>query len=329
VKLSAAVSVIIPAYRSHATIAGCLTALHRQTDRDFEVVVVDSSPDERTAEVVRGGFPEVIFERSAVRLLPHAARNRGVELAGGGLLIFTDPDVYADAGWLAALRSAHRATGQPVVGALACHGSGWLDTAIHICKFSKWLPGGSPRPIDMGPTAALLVRRETFDLLGGFSPDYLLADALFSWEIRRRGALLWFEPGAVVEHHHHDDWRSFLRERFVRGVLFGDLRAEWSRHGWRRDLLFLAASLSLARLPRVAALMAVHCARAGMLGRFLRTAPLSIAGQTATLLGEARAYARRLVRAPRRRLRTPSAPSPAGTSGCRRPSGGHRRRRPS
>jgi GT2 family glycosyltransferase len=305
--VSAAVSVIIPAYGSQATIAGCLTALRRQTHQGFAVVVVDSSPDERTAEVVRGGFPEVIFERSPVRLLPHAARNRGVELAGGDLLVFTDPDVYADPNWLAALLSAHRASGQPVVGALACYRCAWLDTAVHLCKFSKWLPGGSPRAIDMGPTAALLVRRETFEALGGFSPDHLLADALFSWELRRRGALLWFEPAAVVAHHHHHDWRSFLHERFVRGILFGDLRAEWNRHGWRQDLAFLAVSLSLARLPRIAGLMAVHCARAGMLGRYLLTAPLALGGHAAALLGEARAYARRLARASRRRFRTPSA----------------------
>ncbi|HVS63108.1 MAG TPA: glycosyltransferase [Thermoanaerobaculia bacterium] len=47
------VSVVIPAYRSHATIAGCLAALRQQEYRSFEVVVVDSSPDERTAREVR------------------------------------------------------------------------------------------------------------------------------------------------------------------------------------------------------------------------------------------------------------------------------------
>lgn len=303
-----AVSVVIPAYRSHATIGRCLSALRVQTHRDFEVVVVDSSPDERTAELVSTGFPEVTFEHSQVRLLPHAARNRGVELAHGALLVFTDPDVYADRGWLAALLSAHRSSGQPVVGALACHGNGWTDTAIHLCKFSKWLPGGSsPRSLDMGPTAALLVPRELFDRLGGFSGDYLLADALLSWEARRRGCVLWFEPRAVAEHHHDSGWRGFLHERFVRGVLFGDMRAAWKGHRWRHDLLFLAASLSLARLPRIAVLMARHAARAGMLGRFLSTAPLSLAGQACGLLGEGMAYGRRLARSRRPAHAPPAA----------------------
>ena len=42
------VSVVIPAYRSAATIAGTLTALRAQRFRDFETVVVDSSPDDAT-----------------------------------------------------------------------------------------------------------------------------------------------------------------------------------------------------------------------------------------------------------------------------------------
>ena len=40
-----AVSVIIPAYNSHDTLAGCLEALSRQTFQDFETLVVDSGPD--------------------------------------------------------------------------------------------------------------------------------------------------------------------------------------------------------------------------------------------------------------------------------------------
>ena len=51
------VSVVIPAFCSHQTIGSCLTALRSQSFRDFESIVVDSSPDARTSEVVVERFP--------------------------------------------------------------------------------------------------------------------------------------------------------------------------------------------------------------------------------------------------------------------------------
>lgn len=288
-----AVSVIIPCYRSQDTVGGCLQALRRQSREDVEVVVVDSSPDDATAQVVRR-FPEVTFVRSAERLLPHAARNRGVERAGGELLVFTDPDVYAAPDWIERLVAAHEGRrDRVVVGALACHGERWLDVGVHLCKFSKWLPGGPPRPVDVSPTANMLIHRATFAALGGFSDDHMLADALFSWRLTERGCTLWFEPRAVVEHHHLTGPRAFLRERYQRGALFGDLRSGWNGHGPGRDLLYLTVSVLPIRLPRILALVAGHCRTAGQLGALVRTLPVVVLGHAASLLGEARAYGRR------------------------------------
>lgn len=194
------VSVIVPAYDSHATLGGCLAALERQTFRGFEVLVIDSGPNPASARLAAERFPWVRFERSARRLLPHAARNRGVELARGELLVFTDPDIYAPPEWLERLVAAHRATDEPVVGALDCHGERWLDRGIHLCKFSKWLPAppGAPanaRPVDMSPTANMLVARRHFEAVGGMPGDDFQGDVVLSRRLLAAGHTLWFEPG--------------------------------------------------------------------------------------------------------------------------------------
>src|ERR1700693_1391483 len=88
------VSVIIPAFCSTGTLPQCLARLREQRFRDFEVVLVNSSPEPATADLTRRHFPEARFEQSPVRLLPHAARNAGVRLAQGEILVFTDPDCY-------------------------------------------------------------------------------------------------------------------------------------------------------------------------------------------------------------------------------------------
>jgi GT2 family glycosyltransferase len=288
------VSVIIPAYLSHDTIDGCLAALERQLLRGAEVIVVDSSPDEATADAVRR-FPSVRLERTACRMLPHAARNRGAALATGSLLAFTDPDVYPASDWLERLVGAHRRSGGIVVGALACHGHRWLDTGIHLCKFSPWLPGGAPRHTDMAPTAGMLLARSEFVELGGFPGRVFQGDAVFSWRARRRGLPLWFEPRAVAWHHHLTGVGSFLSERSRRGLELGGLRAaEWG-HSRARDLLFLIVSLLPVRLLRVMALTVDRGFRAGALFDVLWTAPIVLAGHLVELIGEGFGFGRDLL----------------------------------
>lgn len=301
-----AVSVVLPSYFSHETVAGCLEALRAQTFRDFEVLVVDSSPDEGTAAIVARDFPEVRLIRSPTRLLPHGARNLGAENASSPLLVFSDPDIYARADWLEALVAAHRRTGGVVVGALADAGSSWRERGMHLCKFSKWLPDQPPGDVDNAPTANVLIPRALFEEMGGFASENFLGDALLSWRLRAEGQALHFAPDAVVAHHHLSTVPEFLRERYSRGKLFGVLRAEWDRLGRGRLALYLAVSLSPVRLARILALVARQTARAGQLPSFLLTLPLVALGHQASLLGECVSYTRLLVR--RRPARSLSSP---------------------
>jgi len=290
------VSIVIPAYRSEDTLARCLEGMLAQRGLPgYEVVVVDSSPDGSTAEVARR-YPDARLVVSAERLLPHAARNLGVRHARGELLVFTDPDIYPPPDWLRTLVAAYDDVGGPVVGSLSCYGERWLDFGIHLCKFSKWLPGGAPRPVDMSPTANMLLDRATFEAAGGFDGAHMQGDASFSWDLRSAGHTLWFVPAAEAAHHHLSGLRAFLRERYRRGVEFGELRATWQRHGRGRSLLYLAVSLLPLRLARVALLVAGQSRRAGKLRPMLSTLPVWLAGHAASLLGESRAHLRRAIR---------------------------------
>ncbi len=290
------VSVIIPTYHSERTIAGSLEALRAQSFVGFETVVIDSSADAAVERIVRERFPEVRYEQSNRRLLPHAARNRGVEISCGELLVFTDPDVYPHPRWLETLVASHRATGCITVGAIACHGRRWVDIGSHLCKFSTWLPGGRSRSVDNAPTANLLCPRNLFLEIGRFPPEQLLGDTSFSWDARALGHELRFEPRAVVVHDHGQSLRTLLKERYDRGVLFGQLRAD--RYGNRRPLhlTYLLVSVIPVRLARILALTAGRCWRANLLADLARTLPVVAVGHAASLAGESRTYAARLAR---------------------------------
>ena len=290
---------MVPLYESQRTLGRCLEALSRQTFRDFETVLVDSSPGGECEAVVAAAgaaVPGLRYLRSPRRLLPQAAREVGVAAAGAPLLVFTDPDCYAAPDWLERLLAAHRTAGGPAVGALACHGHRWLDAGVHLCKFSKWLPGGALRPVDMGPTAGLLCPRGLFELVGGFGSESLLGDTNLSWKLRRNGQTLWFEPRAVAEHHHLQTWRSFVAERYRRGKLYGRLRLDWLDGGRATALGYLLASVLPLRLATNLAHTARHAAGAGLLGGFAVWLPVVVVGHAAALAGESVAYAGLLLR---------------------------------
>ncbi|MCP5113082.1 MAG: glycosyltransferase [bacterium] len=96
------VSVVIPVFNNPQGLARCLGALERQTypRERYECVVVDNGSDEslNPATVVsRYPWVRLVSERKPGS---YAARNRGVRLAKGEIIAFTDADCIPDRGWL-------------------------------------------------------------------------------------------------------------------------------------------------------------------------------------------------------------------------------------
>jgi glycosyltransferase involved in cell wall biosynthesis len=301
------VSVIVAAYDAHQTLARCLESLRAQTFHDFEVILVDSSPGQESVRIA-SEFPEVRFERSASRLYPHEARNLAVSYARGALLVSMDADVYAHPDCLAQLVSEYDESAQVIVGAIACHGRRLRDLGMHFCKFAKFLPGGPVRVIDTGPTANLLVARADFEQAGGMHGGQYLADVSLGRALEAIGKELRFAPRAAVDHHHTESVPAFLRERYLRGGMFGRMRMTWLTS--RRSLaLYLIVSVLPIRLARIAGLTFRYCADANMAAAFLLTSPLALAGHAAWLAGESLAYAGALLpfRARRPRARNNGA----------------------
>jgi cellulose synthase/poly-beta-1,6-N-acetylglucosamine synthase-like glycosyltransferase len=261
------------------------------------VIVIDSGPSDGSQRLVHRDFPWVTFERASSRLLPHAARNRGVSLSSGDLLVFTDPDVYPRDDWLARLLEAQRRTSALIVGSVTCYGTRWLDLGTHLAKFDMWLPGNPPGETSIAPTLNMMCPRAVFEALGGFPGDYMIGDTLFSWEARAHGYRIMFEPDAVVVHEHISSLGQLLHERLSRGAEFGAARVERGRWGMERILAQLLASIVPIRLAGLVIRTMRRASRAGMLVVALTTSPIIVTAHAAWLLGESRAYARALARA--------------------------------
>lgn len=286
----AKISVIIPTYESQQTLARSLESIEAQTYPDYEVVVVDSSPSDSCQVIVRQNFPAVNYFRSGERLLPHAARNRGVSMSSSEILVFTDPDVYPEPDWLERLAVADPGSGDLVVGSVDCYGNRWFDEGVHLSKFDIWLPGGGHRWIEIAPTVNLLCHRETFKRAGGFPPEQMIGDTLFSWRVLKAGYRILFAPEASIPHHHLTNWGSLLKERWSRGAEFGRARVEHYGWGRWRAVMHLAISIIPIRWARLMLRIGRNAARANLTGVFLLTLPVTMLSQAAWLLGESYAY---------------------------------------
>lgn len=96
-----AISIIIPTWNHASALARCLASVEQQTEKDFEVIVVDDASTDGTARFLREQRPS--FSLQTIRLPENrgapAARNEGARLAAGRYLLFLDADVelYPDA----------------------------------------------------------------------------------------------------------------------------------------------------------------------------------------------------------------------------------------
>src|SRR5215471_12198755 len=87
-------SFIVPTYNRRRWVGECLDAINRQTYRNFEVIVIDDCSSDGTVEWLRSNH-----EYDFVRLCAQernggasVARNKGVRLSGGELVVFIDSD---------------------------------------------------------------------------------------------------------------------------------------------------------------------------------------------------------------------------------------------
>src|SRR5262245_5241730 len=95
------VSVIIPVYNDIARLAVCLDALAQQSypaDR-LEIIVVDNGSTPPVAQALAQQYPRVTFAHEPTPG-SYAARNRGIQLATGTVIAFTDSDCIPSPDWI-------------------------------------------------------------------------------------------------------------------------------------------------------------------------------------------------------------------------------------
>ncbi|HEY0141731.1 MAG TPA: glycosyltransferase family 2 protein [Thermoanaerobaculia bacterium] len=221
-------SVVIPTYNRLDMLLRVLDALERQIDAPpFEVIVINDGSKDDTDQVVsrRKG----ITFRTQTNAGPGRARNHGVTLARGKIVIFIGDDTVPEPRFLAEHARVHRDAGDdPLV---ACLGyTGWPHgervTAFmdYINDFGlqfgyKLIQSGEVVPFNFFYTSNISIDRE---LLLAFPfdttfPSAAWEDIELAYRLDARGLKIHYNARAITRHYHPMDIDSFARRQYTVG----------------------------------------------------------------------------------------------------------------
>ena len=244
---------IVPAFRAWATLPGVLEALRPQIEgRDRQAILVESSGELSASELERR-WSWARFLVLPEKTLPGRGRNLGAEASEGELLVFLDADAVPEPDWLDELERA-LAPGIDAVAGSVVNGTpqSGVGTAGYLLEFADWLPSARG-PLLHAVTCNLLVRRATFQELGGFHEDVFPGeDTIFTFPLAGSGRLA-FAPEARVSHLNRTGLREFLRHQRRLGVAYAHVCARVDfPHRWTGRPAFapLGVPFRLAALGR-------------------------------------------------------------------------------
>jgi glycosyltransferase involved in cell wall biosynthesis len=225
-KVSAlSVSVIIPIYNAQETLQRCLSALAVSVTEETEIVVVDNGSTDNSlaiCEEFRHGHPNLrIMLLQEATKGPSAARNAGASIARGDWLIFTDSDCIPSRNWISDYQVHFSGAGLgAVAGCIQPYPpSNVVQKAISLFTLPpitrEIVSSGSNLTEGFYPTANLAVRKETFDLVGGFNEDLRYGeDHELCHKIYKAGYRIKAIETAVVEHIHRSTLKGLLTQAF-------------------------------------------------------------------------------------------------------------------
>jgi len=212
------VSIIVPVFNNLKLTLECLHSIHAYTDSrtPFEVIVSDDASTD-ASELVLSRIPNLMYVRNETNLGFLMNCNHAVRVARGDFIVFLNNDTQVTRNWLVALtdvfaKSAKIAASGPKI----LYPNGRLQEAgvLISSDCSARLIGLNDDPalprynfarrVDYCSGACLIVRRDLFTELGGFSerlrPAYC-EDLDLGLRLRERGFETWYAPDATVLHH--------------------------------------------------------------------------------------------------------------------------------
>ncbi len=218
-------SVIIPVYNRRDEVRDLMNSLAEQTDKDFEVMIVEDGSTDRCHDIVEAFEGKVDFhyywKENEGRSL---ARNYGIERASGDYFIFFDSDCVIPKDYFKTLKRELATHAVDCYGGPDAAGADFNDTqkAISFSMTAFLTTGGIrggkvqlekfvPRSFNMGYS------RRVWEAVGGFR-EMFSEDIDMSTRIRQAGFSITLFRNCHVYHKRRNTLKSFARQTYVFGM---------------------------------------------------------------------------------------------------------------
>jgi len=258
-------SIIIPVHNKVEYTRQCLEALIENTpDELYEVIIVDNGSTDGTKEFLNclDGDLKIITNKTNLGFA--RACNQGASVAQGKYLVFLNNDTVPQPNWLEEMVEvveAHQEVG--IVGSKLLYPDGTIQHAGVVCDGRNpyhiyvGFPADHPavnklREFPFVSAACMLIRRDLFNLVGGFDEGYIngYEDVDLCLKVRNLKKKVMYCPTSVLYHYESVSEDRNNRRRAVNDQRnFKLLQQKWSSQLIRDDISYYRADgFDLARL---------------------------------------------------------------------------------
>jgi hypothetical protein len=236
-------SIIIVNHNSSEYVKACIRSIREKTSTiRFETVVVDNASFDGCGERLASEYPDIIFVQSQSNLGFGGANNLGARHSKAQVLLFLNPDTELKNRSLNLLFDRFNKLEQPgVVGCRLLNRDGSLQSSCVQAfptivnqlvgaellrrlfpKAKVWgtaalyADEGDSSEVEAISGACMMMKREVYDLVGGFSPEYFMygEDLDLCYKVQRAGYRNYFIGDAVIVHYGGGSTKQSLNNFF-------------------------------------------------------------------------------------------------------------------
>jgi len=213
------VTVIVPVYNGGWCLDRCLEGIRRSSYREYELIVVDNGSTDNSVAIAQGHGARIAHCPGPSG--PGAARNAGVKLATGHIVLFVDADVVVHVDVLERVVARFHEDSE-----LAAVFGSYDDrpTALNFLSQYKNLlhhfvhqRANSRATTFWGGCGA--IRKDIFVSVGGFDqekyPTPSIEDIELGDRMHRQGYRIWLDKGLQATHLKEWRWKSLLRAEIL------------------------------------------------------------------------------------------------------------------
>jgi len=219
------ISVVIPVYNDSILLEKCLKSLKDQSDKGFEIIVVDDCSTDNSYEIAKNYADKAIKNKENKG--PAISRNNAIKLAKNQIIAFTDSDCVVDKDWIKNIRK-NIENENVLMGNTKIKKTSYIADSIASLGF----PGGAMAgfrtmwPVDKDgytnhiSSCNFAMREKVFEKYGYFDESFPFPggeDPELAIRVHRKGIKIKYCEDVLIYHEPIRSLSYFVKWQFKRG----------------------------------------------------------------------------------------------------------------